>query len=179
MAKKYVHKDGRVHRVFNTPFTDWEKTPDENLDFPNTVLANDLNDLEAQIGKDYVLIDRPVQEKVEAPRMPIGAILAAMAGMGIPKEKIDQVKAARDQMELSTTAIQFQEKMKATPQLELVKVNQASELQDKMLQEFRVVLATSKQEAEIVANFILSICPDLESELLKLAAQPTKKRIVL
>lgn len=191
MAKKYVHRDGRVYRVFNTPFSDWNTPPDENLDFPNTILANDENDLRAQIGTDYVLVDRPKPlEAPAAPRLPLAALLGALAGMGIPHEKISQVAETRSKVE--NTDVRAELKQGIAKEQESVgrtyggsnqildKMSGAMELQDKMLQEFRVVVASNlPSDVQAIGQFILDVCPDLENEVQAIAKGQKRKKFSL
>lgn len=186
-SKLYVHKEGRVHRIFKTPFTDWSNPPDENVDFPETVIANDEAHLKAQLGNaDYVVIDRPAPPEAKpSPRLPLGALLGAMAAMGLPQEKISQVAAHRTQTEGSGNVPEVSKAptlsiAEAKPQAELARVGEAASIQDRMLQEFRVVVASNlPSDVQAIGQFILDVCPDLENEVQAIAKGQKRKKFSL
>ncbi len=180
---KYVHKNGRVCRVFNTPFTDWNEPPNEDLDFPQTLICENEADLRSQIG-DCVVIDRPQatpKAEAKAPGLPIGAIISALAGMDIPQAAKDALLArqAQNPEVKEGTVVHVPTNFGEQGQL-------AAEIsyQNKMLQEFRLVMAGigtrhSKEEAEAIGNFILSVDDSLEQELVKIKLSQTSRRFTL
>jgi hypothetical protein len=187
MPKFYVRKEGRVHNIFTTPFTDWN-TPPEG-EFPNTVLADNSAALEAQIGKDYVIVDKPQENAKAAPRLPLGALLGALAGMGIPQEKIAQIHKVKSELDDADSHSQIKEAVNnqrselahaGNTNMNLERLHNDLEYQDKILQEFRVVVAVgNKEEIEHVGSFILAVCPDLEVELRNITSPKTKKRFTI
>lgn len=169
---KYVHKNGRVHRVFTTPFSDWNQVPED--DFPNTLICENEAQLRAQIGNDYILIDRPASpsnQAVEPSPLPVGALLSTIASMDIPQEAKDAL-IAKHRGESGSIVHQIAE------------VRENTDYQDKMLQEFRLVLASignayNPQEVEAIGNFILAVDPSLEAELVRIKQRQTTRRFTL
>lgn len=168
---KYVHKNGRVCNVYNTPFTDWNEPPQD--EFPQTFpgiesreqLAHELN------SNDFVLIDRPASKREEKPSaLPLAALLAGLAAMNVPQQKIDEIQAKRTQD-------------KPIPEVsreQLGVVNVAADLQDRILQEFRLVVAENNGDgsAEPVTNigtFLLQVFPELEEQLKAIAKGKKRK----
>ena len=174
MAKKYVHREGRVCRVFETPFSDWNQVPE--AEFPQTVIAEDDAHLRAQVG-DCVIIDRP-QPAAVAPStpsgLPIGAIINALAGMDMPQAVKDSLIARQSKNKEASEDIV----------VKVATVVAEVDYQNKMLQEFRLVLASignaySREEAEAIGNFILAVDSSLESELVKAKLAQTNRRFTL
>lgn len=166
MPKYYAKKDGRVYNVYTTPFTKWEEPPE---DFPQTFPGIDnLGQLHQNLGtSDVVVIDRPKSDVPQVPdqKIPLGMLAGILGAMNLPEALQDQLKTRNS--EANTKSVDQ----------EVRAVREASDLQDKILQEFRVLVAgAASTEIEAVGSFLLSVCPDLEADLHKIVRAPAKKR---
>lgn len=166
MPKYYVHKNGKVANVFSTPFTEWSSPPEV---FPLQTLngINTVEQLYQELGtSDLVVIDRPAPaEQPQAAKLPIAALMATLAGMtNLPQDEKDKIIAKNSGEDFQSPIAQLRAE---------------TDIEDRILQEFRLVVAENKMrnpaEIEAVGSFILAICPHLDAQL-KLIIQPTERR---
>lgn len=173
----FVRKTGRVCQIYETPFDDYNNPPEGT---PQTVSVDSKAELEGTYrGSTITWIERP--QLAAAPAKPeglnLGALIGALAGMNIPQEAKDAMLAKHrpDGQALAPVV---------TGSKPLEELAAEVSYQDKMIQEFRLVLASignsySKEEAEAIGNFILAVDPSLEAQLVGVKQQSTTRRFTL
>lgn len=178
MGKFWVKRDGRVCSVFDTPFTDFDAPPDAT---PNDIIADSVEQLKGMYPQhELVIIERPARKEAPtSPRLPLAAILkmVAASGMGSDPKMAEILAAAEKKAATQPAAVDPQVTDAMTgPNMKVMGKESAYHA---ILQEFRILLATDRPAAEVVANFLVSACPDIEEQVMEIINKSGKKRIVL
>lgn len=191
MAKIYIRKQGQVCTYYldqfgqSIPFSNPDEPPEtwstiQTISYPEAQQLFKLHDV-------VYLENKPNNERVgpDPTRLSASQMRGMLEGMGKSKEEID--KLLEGSQHVVVPIVESGQILSQSQQAAQAADLEEIEMKEKIKQEFRMLLVKyeaskspeAKAEAQAVANFILTIAPEMQEELVALKEAASKPRFTL